>query len=1056
MATDWMLVDDLEHPFFLWGKQITSHFQAREIVNANAPHLIVSFDALFRISLSVICLPPFLADADALGTVDASTFSQYFGEYGNKHPEIFNNPHHFDFRGFLIMVALLVKHDQLMSGVPCSSAQTLTKKKSSPRGPMPDNLMTVVETLRDGFSRSYIDPFGYVQKTHERLVQNMHEYRRRRNGIYIAPYTSLVTSSMMGKSRLMKELAKKGPLVYVCFRENSTFGYPPATPRLLDWFKAGSCGSLGEISLDRPDVRSDKEYFIPVLKHSLFFLYLLDQLDELIKNKSLHDQLDLKVSRDDNYEWMWDFFADPRFQFVDARATFWKAVQSNTDIRFSKLRDDSRVELPLWPGESPTQRPKYEPKVTWASDYLHDYYGSELATVRDRLEITIARFCSTSTTGPLLIVCFDEARHLCNTSAITNATIKKPAAHGRIGDEVEVDSISVLYSNFRAMRRALRYLQLATGPVPSIFGLFTDTTSRLTNFQPRPSEDTTSRQIAKFPRAGRRQFEPIYVFTTIDAHARILNNYHTISNYKEVAKVERLLKFGRAGWYSLYSGKSSSDVKSYGKLNILRLAISKLLGGVESVDPIQELREHLPPTSSGLLTPTNRLRLFAIFAVRLSLTVGPFSTEAAEVVSSHLAVLLKTDDDRHFLRTHYPSEPILAEASAQCTSSIGWGYPLKALYGHLQNGIVDAGYRGELLSKILCLMAMDDTPKPFPAAAAKGDAIPYFEHTQPVKVKDFLNKWLAAPSGKGQFTDALYQTNIRTDSDELERFLNGYVFFNHFVRLERIVSMEAMVCAWNRGAAIMPKDNAHAFDHVIPVMLAAKNGTPTFGPMFEKWSPDDVKKACYNVSFILINSRNYTNAAGHKAAAYGCVPKETNFSDLSHFADNDVTRASFSGTPNTVYLSIVQDFGPRQAKEPYVNLRPRGIDKNLREGSDIRPPLIYRQIVLILKELGPNTYKCLQNPDFTPTQPDILQLPNESFEPPEYGEELPEEGYEDLGSDKWAEATKYLRMLKARRLNYMENVDKDAAPGVRNFLPLVYAGDRDTEDEACWAIARSG
>ena len=606
------------------------------------------------------------------------------------------------------------------------------------------------------------------------------------------------------------------------------------------------------------------------------------------------------------------------------------------------------------------------------------------------------------------------------------------------------------------MRRALRYLQLATGSVPSIFGLFTDTTSRLTNFQPRPSEDTTSRQIAKFPRAGRRQFEPIYVFTSIDAHARILNNYHTISDYKEVAKVETLLKFGRAGWYSLYCARSSSEVKAYGKLNILRLAISKLLGGVESVKPIQVLREQLPPTSSGPLTQTNRLRLFAILAVRLSLTVGPFSTEAAEVVSSHLAVLLKTDDDRHFLRSHYPSEPILAEASAQCTSSIGWGYPLKALYQHLQNGIVDAGYRGELLSKILCLMAMDDTPKPFPAAAATGDAIPYFEHTQPVKVKDFLNNWLAAPSGKGQFTDALYQTNIRTDSNELERFLNGYVFFNHFIRLERIVSMEAIVCAWNRGAAIMPKDNAHAFDHVIPVMLAAKTGTSTFGPMFEKWSPDDVKKACYNVSFILINSRNYANAAGHKAAAYGCVPKETNFSDLSLFADNDVTRASFSGTPNTVYLSIVQDFGPRQAKEPYVNLRPRGIDKNLREGSDIRPPLIYRQIVLILKELGPNTYKCLQSPDFTPTQTDILQLPNESYEPPEYGEELPEEGYEDLGSDKWAEATKYLRMLKARRLNYMENVDPDSAPGVRNFLPLVYAGDRDTEGEACWAIARSG
>jgi len=59
--------------------------------------------------------------------------------------------------------------------------------------------------------------------------------------------------------------------------------------------------------------------------------------------------------------------------------------------------------------------------------------------------------------------------------------------------------------------------------------------------------------------------------------------------------------------------------------------------------------------------------------------------------------------------------------------------------------------------------------------------------------------------------------------------------------------------------------------------------------------------------------------------------------------------------------------------------------------------LIYRQIVVILKELGPNTYKCLQGPDFIPTQTDILQLPNESHETPDYGDGLPEEGYEDLG-----------------------------------------------------------
>src|SRR5579859_4345265 len=54
MATEWMLVDDLETPFFLWGTQITSYGQARDMVQGNAPGLLDSFDALFRTFLCVI------------------------------------------------------------------------------------------------------------------------------------------------------------------------------------------------------------------------------------------------------------------------------------------------------------------------------------------------------------------------------------------------------------------------------------------------------------------------------------------------------------------------------------------------------------------------------------------------------------------------------------------------------------------------------------------------------------------------------------------------------------------------------------------------------------------------------------------------------------------------------------------------------------------------------------------------------------------------------------------------------------------------------------------
>jgi hypothetical protein len=71
-------------------------------------------------------------------------------------------------------------------------------------------------------------------------------------------------------------------------------------------------------------------------------------------------------------------------------------------------------------------------------------FASLLDAATKKLMDTLARDCSTSTKQPLLIVCFDEKRHLCNTSAITDPTIKKPAKAGQIGEivEVQVDSMA--------------------------------------------------------------------------------------------------------------------------------------------------------------------------------------------------------------------------------------------------------------------------------------------------------------------------------------------------------------------------------------------------------------------------------------------------------------------------------------------------------------------------------------------------------------------------------------------------------------------------------------
>ena len=69
--------------------------------------------------------------------------------------------------------------------------------------------------LEDGFSQFYFDPHGIAKHTAAKLMAMMDTYEEEFIS-YVAPYTSLVQSSMMGKSRLMKEISRIIPCVYIC------------------------------------------------------------------------------------------------------------------------------------------------------------------------------------------------------------------------------------------------------------------------------------------------------------------------------------------------------------------------------------------------------------------------------------------------------------------------------------------------------------------------------------------------------------------------------------------------------------------------------------------------------------------------------------------------------------------------------------------------------------------------------------------------------------------------------------------------------------------------
>ena len=85
-----------------------------------------------------------------------------------------------------------------------------------------------------------MDAEGTVLATVSQLREYMDRYVAQ-NGSWVAPYTSLVTSSMMGKSRHMKEVANHLPSVYICLRgEVRGYGYPPRSPSIVEWSSKGA------------------------------------------------------------------------------------------------------------------------------------------------------------------------------------------------------------------------------------------------------------------------------------------------------------------------------------------------------------------------------------------------------------------------------------------------------------------------------------------------------------------------------------------------------------------------------------------------------------------------------------------------------------------------------------------------------------------------------------------------------------------------------------------------------------------------------------------------
>jgi len=708
---------------------------------------------------------------------------------------------------------------------------------------------------------------------------------------------------------------------------------------------------------------------------------------------------------------------------------------------------------------------------------------------------------------PFLFV-FDEARSLCDTDTNGLPILEN---YNKYHDKNALP-ILVNYSQqhdipastqsqqlplFKASHRGLRYTsnKHVHQTTARVFGIFTDTSSRISNFQPT-SWDESSGRFPSLPDPGRQQFPPIYLFASIDVFSR-LHNTSALSSAEKVTAIPRLLRFGRAGWYSLYQQIESrfrrQPLKSSIPINH-RESIHRLIGMA-----MMKLKNSSKDLVHLASEPKEYIQHLAVLAPRLALTIGPYNIEAGELVKNHLAVLGGTDDERQFLRTYYPSEPFLGEVSAICTRATGWHGSLKALNHYVMGGVVEAGFRGELLTKLTCLMAMDHLLNSPEMESFHSDQLRF---SRAVKVSEFLNALITPRTGTGTlFCDMLHGVppnhsfplgTLNVDHSKLQTFLNGKVFFNHFVRIEVKITIPMLVHAWNRGAAIMCQTGTKGIDYVLPVILPVRDGDEIeFGPLHDEWTEDQCRAASRRVSYIFINSRNYESAAAWAAKfssknfescqtakkSKGLETVETLLAqedeestdeesdDKKDFADDcrveNFDELDESWNPDefrmkketerekmqtdkdkniekaeNVFMSLVQDFGNKSKNESSVSIGeilPEFSEAEVRSRSIEYPrPEPITQFIVVLKGIGPETYRFLRDDAFNS---------NDSC----------------TASD--LELTRrYLKQLRWTRYDYVENrrqltskfkghkpIDKSLI-AIAEGLPLVYNSDCYTSE----------
>lgn len=217
----------------------------------------------------------------------------------------------------------------------------------------------------------------------------------------------------------------------------------------------------------------------------------------------------------------------------------------------------------------------------------------------------------------------------------------------------------------------------------------------------------------------------------------------------------------------------------------------------------------------------SRAARLAVLDAQLSLDFEPrrekVQIEEASLVESHMRVAYSIPDHREYLRSGYPSEPLLAEAAARQLWTWRRQNPfvvVETLTNILETGLLDRGELGELTGRQLLLDAyhraveleQGDRPKTPPNFSAGCRLITFI---------------------KTLYTDEFADIVLDSTPDNMEgisfreAFKDALICFTHFGKMadDTGTTSTAAWAAFIRHMAIMCRNGQRTVDCILPVLL---------------------------------------------------------------------------------------------------------------------------------------------------------------------------------------------------------------------------------------------